>query len=157
VAAEPAIEETPSAASPLERRIEELRPYTGFNVTKDVQFLLGMGADIGPITAGSRVRLVPQVSVGIGEGPESFSVTSDFEYRFSPVSAGSRIELQPMVSAGPGLILRNKMELQLGMFLGTGVKIFDTYGMEKVNLFGGIQGVDFFDDTRIIVGLRRLR
>jgi hypothetical protein len=49
------------------------------------------------------------------------------------------------------------MELQLGMFLGTGLQLFKENGQAGAHLFGGIQGVGFFDDTRLIVGLRKVR
>ena len=28
---------------------------------------------------------------------------------------------------------------------------------QKLSLFGGVQGIDFFEDTRLVRGLRRLR
>lgn len=141
----------------MERRVEELRPYTGFNLTGDFQALIGIGVDIGPIKPGSRFRLVPQAALGFGQGPASLMVSADVEYRFPDVDAGRRLTLEPLVSIGPGLIKRDKMELQLGMFLGTGARFYESNGREKLHLFGGIQGVDFFDDTRFIIGMRRLR
>ena len=141
----------------MERRVEELRPYTGFNLTGDFQALIGLGVDIGPIKPGSRLRLVPQAALGFGQGPASFLVSADVEYRFPDVDAGRRVTFEPLVSIGPGLIKRDKMELQLGMFLGTGARLYESNGREKLHLFGGIQGVDFFDDTRFIIGMRRLR
>ena len=146
------------AAEPSEgttRRVEELRPYSGFNVTGDVQLLMGIG--IGPLRPGSSLKIVPQAALGFGQGPTSFLISADVEYRFPEVDAGTRLTFEPLVSIGPGLIKRDKMELQLGMFLGTGVQLFRTNGREGPHLFGGIQGIDFFDDTRIIIGMRRLR
>lgn len=148
------------AADPSEsmtRRVEELRPYSGFNVTGDVQVLMGLGIDIGPLRSGSRLNLVPQAALGFGQGPTSFLVTADVEYLLPEVDAGTRLTFEPLISIGPGLIKRDKMELQLGMFLGTGLQLFRRNGGKGAHLFGGIQGIDFFDDTRIIVGMRRVR
>lgn len=141
----------------ISRRVEELRPYSGFNVTNDVQVLMGIGFDIGPLKAGSQFSLVPQAALGFGQGPSSFLVAADVEYRLPEVGAGSRVTFEPLVSLGPGLIKRDKMELQLEMFLGTGAQIFKRNGAPGLHLFGGIQGIDFFDDTRLIIGLRRSR
>ena len=76
---------------------------------------------------------------------------------FPKWTRGSRLTFEPLISIGPGLIKRDKMELQLGMFLGTGLQLFKENGGAGAHLFGGIQGIDFFDDTRIIVGMRRFR
>ena len=145
----------PSEAMP--RRVEELRPYSGFNVTGDVQLLMGLGIGIGPLRSGSRLNLVPQAALGFGQGPTSFLVSADVEYRLPEVDAGSRLTFEPLISIGPGFIKRDKMELQLGMFLGTGLQLFRRNGSEGAHLFGGIQGIDFFDDTRIIIGMRMIR
>ncbi|MBT8395435.1 MAG: hypothetical protein KJN92_00655 [Gemmatimonadetes bacterium] len=141
----------------MERRVEELRPYGGFNLTNNFQFVVGMGLDIGSLKPGSKLHLVPQAAIGFGQGPSSFLISADVEYRFPTIDAGARAVFEPMVSVGPGLIKRDDMELQLGTFLGTGLRIFERNGAVRFNLFGGIQGIDFFDDTRFIVGLRRLR
>jgi hypothetical protein len=141
----------------MDRRVEEIRPYTGFNVTGDVQALMGIGLDIGPIRSGSQFSLVPQAALGIGQGPTSFLVSADVEYRLPEFSAGDRVTFEPLLSIGPGLIKRDRMELQLGMFLGTGMRLTKRNGAMGMHLFGGIQGIDFFDDTRIIIGMRRPR
>ncbi len=119
---------TTDTSESMSRRVEELRPYAGFNVTNDVQLVVGMGADIGPIKPGSRFRVVPQAALGFGQGPSSLLISADVEYRLPEVEAGRRVTFEPMVSVGPGIIKRDNLELQLGMFLGTGMRLFKRNG-----------------------------
>jgi hypothetical protein len=108
---------------PLGRWVDELRPTVGIHLTGDVQVLAGLGADIGPVRPGSRIRLVPQVLLGLGQGPTSFSATTDLEYQFPEVRAGRRVVFEPLAAAGPGIIKRDRMDLQLSLFLGSGIRL----------------------------------
>jgi hypothetical protein len=142
---------------PLGRWVDELRPMGGVHLTGDVQILAGIGADIGPIRPESRIKLVPQVLLGLGQGPVSFSVTTDLEYPFPEIRAGRRVVFEPLASVGPGVIKRDRMDLQLGAFLGTGLRLYERDGSRGLHLLVGLRGIDLFQDTRLILGLRSFR
>jgi len=158
-AGQPAVVMTDEDEESVSRESRELRPYSGVAVSGDTQILLGVASDIGPMWAGSALRLVPQIALGVGEGSPSVLVNASLEYRFNEFSAGDQLRFTPMLSAGPSLLNQDGLDVRLTTFVGTGIELM---GMgedddESLNLFTGFQGVDFFDEGRLLVGLRLLR
>lgn len=156
--ARPAVQASPDdAAPPVDRSIRETRFHTGFTTTGPTQFLVGGGADIGPLSGSwQSIHLVPSVAVGFGEGDTSFLAQLGLEYRTGTFRLGG-LGLQPMVGVGAGLFKAADFEAIVPTFLGA---TLDLAGDEPHNLDGlyiGLQGVDFMTGGRLLVGLRRIR
>jgi opacity protein-like surface antigen len=141
----------------VSRESRELRPYGGISFGGDTQLAMGVMADLGPMTVGSAFHIVPQVALGFGEGRPSYLANVSLEYRFLEFGVGEQIRLTPIVSTGPSIVKQDGTDLRLTTFLGTGVRLLGDGQDERLNLFTGFQGVDFFGDARWLVGLRLLR
>lgn len=141
----------------VSRESRELRPYSGIATGDDTQLLAGVATDIGPAWAGSAFNLVPQVAVGVGEGKPSILLNASLEYRFNEFAVGEKLRFTPMFSAGPTLLSQDGTNIRLSTFIGTGVALTEPSDEVGLNLFTGYQGVDFFGDGRLLVGIRLMR
>lgn len=153
----PVMAEVGESAPPIDRSIRETRFHTGFTTTGPTQVLLGVAADIGPVTSSWRsIHLVPSVAFGFGEGDTSLLAQLGLEWRAPQFGLGG-LGLQPMAALGAGFLNAGDFEAVVPTFAGAA---FDFAGDEAHRLDGlflGVQGVDFFTGGRFLVGLRRMR
>jgi len=129
------------------RRLEAIRPFTGFQVDSPTQLLLGARADLGLLSEVVPLRLLPEVSFGVGEGDPSLRVAMNtaFEWNF-----GGSHNVTPYGLAGVGISNRRFLTADLGY----GVK-FDVRGesASPLRVFVEHRGVSWFRDNQFLVGL----
>jgi hypothetical protein len=134
----------------------ELRGCTGLTVAEPSQLVLGLATNIGPMSPGSRVDLVPHFALGVGEGRPSYLLGLSLEYALPEFSAGGPLRLEPLVSLSPSIFRGEETRVRLGTFTGTGIRILES-GDQKFHLLAGYQGIDLFGQGRFISGVRILR
>lgn len=145
---------TPSAASGSDtRRIEEFRPHSGFSIDGTPQVLLGVAADIGPLRPGSDFRLLPSGAFGFGKGRPTTFLSLGLEYRLPVVLDEGGFAIRPFVGGGPTLFSRESFEAALSLEAG----VLGRLGAGGRDVFVAFQGVDFFQNGRLLVGVRRMR
>ncbi|HEY0931029.1 MAG TPA: hypothetical protein VGE27_13985 [Gemmatimonas sp.] len=134
-------------------RTSDLRPYAGLGVDDgDVQFVVGLRADLGPVSTNSGWHFVPELAVGFGEGNTSVLALANARYAFG--SIGGTNSLLPYVTLGAGVF----SPTVLGVNTAIGTSFALRSGSAKplfLNL--ELQGINMFNQTRILVGLSRSR
>ncbi len=135
--------------------------YTGLNVNKGAQFVLGGRVDLGPISEGTpRLALVPEFAIGIGNGTTTL-LAANAQYRFDPIAIRGFGDIAPYGQLGLGAYvgtLDGDRQLRLMLNPGYGVEftldenVKNTVGTSQ--LFVEHQGLQFFKRNRFLVGLR---
>ena len=129
------------------RRLEAIRPFTGFQVDSPTQLLLGARADLGLLSEVVPLRLLPEVAFGLGEDNPSLRVAMNtaFEWNF-----GGTYNVTPYGLAGVAISNRRFLTADLGY----GVK-FDVRGdsASPLRVFVEHRGVSWFRDNQFLVGL----
>ena len=129
------------------RRLEAIRPFTGFQVDSPTQLLLGARADLGLLSEMVPLRLLPEVAFGVGEDDPSLRVAMNtaFEWNF-----GGTYNVTPYGLAGVAISNRRFLTADLGY----GVK-FDVRGesASPLRVFVEHRGVSWFRDNQFLVGL----
>lgn len=135
------------------RRIHEVRPHAGLSVDPSAQIVAGVAADIGPLKPESPLRLVPAVTLGLGEGSPTTLLTLPLEYRAPLVLDEDRFAIQPFFAGGPSLFKQESFEAAITLQAG----LLGRTGRNGLDVFAAFQGVDFFQNGRLLLGLRRTR
>jgi hypothetical protein len=140
-------------------QLREWRVYTGGNVDRPRQFLLGGRLDLGPLDARNpQLRVVPELAVGGGQAGMSVLLAGNLQYDFIPFEVGGA-PLQPYVYGGLGLLALSdpnpgRAEREAVLNLGYGVN-FPVPGRNGgPRLFLEHQAIDLFDLNRLILGIR---
>ncbi|HRX52707.1 MAG TPA: hypothetical protein P5571_15160 [Candidatus Krumholzibacteria bacterium] len=135
------------------RRFHGFDTFTGMALDDPKQFILGGRLDLGPVSRGSRIRFVPELSLGFGGGATSYMTTGNFTYQLG--SAERSGSWAPFMSVGVGILGfsdevygRTKREGVLNFSYGATVNTGDAV------LFLEHQGIDLFDVNRLLLGLR---
>lgn len=140
---------------PIDRSLRETRFFTGFATTGPSQILLGLATDIGPVTRKwSFISLVPSIALGFGDSRPTYLAALSAEYRFGSLPVGS-VGVAPMVSIGAGLFRGRDFEAVVPTFLGATLEIDEGRLAAFDRVFLGLQGVDFLNGGRFLVGIRR--
>lgn len=137
--------------------------YTGMNVNRGTQFVLGGRLDLGPINPTlPRLAIVPEFAIGLGNGTTTL-VGANAQYRFDPVVVGGFGDVGFYGQLGVGAYvgtLDGDRQLRLMLNPGYGVEFTlddqftRTVGTSR--LFVEHQGLQFFKRNRFLVGLRWL-
>jgi hypothetical protein len=140
-------------------RLREWRAYTGGNLDRPRQFLVGGRLDLGPLDPRNpSIRVVPELAVGGGQGGASVLLAGNVQLDLSTYQVGGA-PLQPYVYGGLGLLVLTdpnpgRAEREAVLNLGYGVN-FPVPGRDGgPRLFLEHQGIDLFDLNRLIVGMR---
>lgn len=141
------------ASASTARRVHEVRPHGGLSIDPSAQVVAGVAADIGPLKPDSPIRIVPAVAVGLGEGSPTTLLTLGLEYRAPLVIDERRFAIQPYVGGGPSLFKQESFEAAFSLQAG----LLGRVGPTGPDVFVAFQGVDFFQNGRVLLGLRRLR
>lgn len=147
----------PSAmeSAPIDRSLRETRFFTGFATTGPSQILLGLATDIGPVTRKwDFLSLVPSIAIGFGDSRPTYLAALSAEYRFGGLPLGS-MSVAPMVSVGAGVFRGRSFEAVVPTFVGASLEVDGGALRAFDNVFFGLQGVDFMNGGRFLVGLRR--
>ncbi|WP_420127721.1 hypothetical protein [Longimicrobium sp.] len=143
----------------FEPRLREWRVYTGGNVDRPRQFLLGGRLDLGPLDPRNpQLRVVPELAVGGGQAGMSVLLAGNLQYDFIPLQVRG-VPLQPYGYGGLGLLVlsdpnpgRAKREAVLNLGYGVNFPVPGRDGGPR--LFLEHQAIDLFDLNRLILGIR---
>jgi hypothetical protein len=145
----------PTTAVPIDRSLRETRFFTGFATTGPSQILLGLATDIGPVTRRwDFVSLVPSIAIGFGDSRPTYLAALSAEYRFGALPLGD-VDVAPMLSIGAGLFRGRNFEAVVPTFVGASLEIDEGRLRAFDRVFFGLQGVDFMNGGRFLVGIRR--
>ncbi len=122
--------------------VQRIAPQVGATLNDPNQLLLGVKTDIGSAFGGP-IRVVPELTFGVTD-PFTWSLNGHLEY---PIPVRVR-GVRPWLGAGLGVVQRGRLELLFPNVLA-GV----TYPVSRYRLFGTLEGLDLFDDTRLMVGV----
>ena len=140
-------------------RLREWRAYTGGNLDRPRQFVLGGRVDLGPLNANNpALRVMPELAVGGGQGGLSVLLAGNLQLDLSSFELGGA-PLQPYVYGGLGLLVLTdpnpgRAEREAVLNLGYGVNFPVPGRSGGPRLFLEHQGIDFFDLNRLLVGIR---
>ena len=136
---EPPATQIVTAEDPL---IEELMPYAGASFADDNQLVLGVRGDMGDLYE-SGLHLVPELAFGV---TGDFSVTANLHVEWP---TPFRIEeAQPFLGFGAGILSDGGTE-----FLFPSIEVGATYPVRDWDIFAMVQGPDFFESTRVVLGV----
>jgi hypothetical protein len=140
-------------------QLREWRAYTGGNLDRPRQFVLGGRLDLGPLDPRNpQLRVVPELAIGGGQAGMSVLLAGNLQYDFSPFEF-SDTPLQPYAYAGLGLFVLTdpnpgRAEREAVVNLGYGVN-FPVPGRDGgPRLFLEHQAIDLFDLNRLLIGIR---
>jgi hypothetical protein len=157
---DPVIEEDVDIEETVQQAVDEFalsqfRPYVGFGINDPTQAIFGVNADLGPVTEGSNWNLVPEIALGIGEGPTSFMAVANLEYQVPWVFRQENFRFDPMIGVGGGLLNHDDLEAVLNVFYGGVLHLTGggTQPGDGLSLYLAHQGVDIFSNNRILAGL----
>lgn len=122
--------------------IRGVSPYAGASLHEPEQLLLGVQTDIGSAFGGA-TRIVPELTFGISDD-FTWNVNAHIEWPV-PFRLG---EARPYVGGGLGILRNGGTE-----FLLPNIVAGLTYPLGDLQAFGTLQGLDFFDYTRVVFGL----
>ncbi|HEX2210200.1 MAG TPA: hypothetical protein VHG93_21165 [Longimicrobium sp.] len=139
--------------------LREWRMYTGGNVDRPRQFLLGGRLDLGPLDPRNpALRVVPELALGGGQAGLSVLVAGNVQFDFASFRVGGA-PLQPYGYGGLGFLILTdpnpgRAEREAVLNFGYGVN-FPVPGRDGgPRLFLEHQGIDLFDLNRLIIGMR---
>lgn len=140
-------------------RLREWRVYTGGNLDRPRQVLLGGRLDLGPLDLRNpQLRVVPELAIGGGQAGMSVLLAGNLQYDFIPFEIRGA-PLQPYAYGGLGLLVLSdpnpgRAEREAVLNLGYGVN-FPVPGRDGgPRLFLEHQAIDLFDLNRLILGIR---
>lgn len=122
--------------------IRGVSPYAGASLHEPEQLLLGVQTDIGSAFGGA-TRIVPELTLGVTDD-FTWNVNAHVEWPV-PFRLG---EAQPYVGGGLGILRNGGTE-----FLLPNIVAGVTYPLGNLQAFGTLQGLDFFDYTRVVFGV----
>ncbi len=157
---EPIIDELRPGQNRLDPSLEfptrELRPYTGVQLGANAQWVYGVATDWGPSGRFPSFNVVPEASLGLGQGKPTWMVAVNLQYRLrGKVFERDTYWISPVASFGPGLLDQDGTELVLNASYGVNVQLqrIRSGGGDPLNLYVAHQGLDLFESNRLILGL----
>lgn len=134
-------------------RVSDLRPYVGVGFNDgDTQVVFGARADLGPITPSSGFHFMPELAVGFGGDGTSVLAFANVQYAFG--SVGGTSAFRPYATLGAGVF--SPTVLGLNTAIGSSYVTRRTSGTPLVlNL--ELQGINLFNETRVLFGVSRNR
>jgi multidrug efflux pump subunit AcrA (membrane-fusion protein) len=133
-------------------RLHALIPFTGVQVSSPTQFLLGVRGDLGRIRGPIPLTLLPEFSLGLGEGETTVRVTALGRIGWN---MGLGRNLTPYGQAG--VSVTNRRFLSIDPAWGVTFDAFTTSARGPFNLFLEHRGVAFFKEHQLLVGVSLLR
>ena len=133
----------------------ELRPYTAIQFSRHWQWVAGFAWDRGPSDILDGFNIVPEVTLGFGQGKPTWMAASNFQYRFPWVFERDSFWISPITSFGLGLLNQDGIGLVLNASYGIHMQLRRDRGdgIPPVNLYVAHQGVGLFGRDRLIFGL----
>ena len=128
---------------------QHTRLYTGVNINDPTQVVLGGRVNLGPLSPGSPVDVVPEIAFGFGSGDRSILVAGNLQYDFGPLSARSAI--MPYVIGGVGILSSQGTSPVVNFGYGASGVVGRT-STGPVRAFIEHQGLALYNRHRILVG-----
>lgn len=146
-----------TATTRFQPRLRGMRPYAGGNLDRPRQFIGGLRLDLGPFDAARpQVRLIPEASLGVGQGGTSVMLTANVAYEATPLSIRGT-SVQPYGYGGAGFLFFGRAQArrpQREAVVNLGYGIFIPIPNHSAELFVEHQGIDLFDLNRVLFGVR---
>ncbi len=130
----------------------DLRPFAGFGGGNDLQGVLSLRADLGPLSPGSGFRFAPELALGFGGGSTSVLALANVQYPFG--SIGGNAAIRPYVTLGGGVFSPSVLAVN------TAVGASFALGSQRTSplyTFVELQGLNLFDYTRLMIGVSSRR
>jgi hypothetical protein len=134
-------------------RLHALIPFTGVQVSSPTQFLLGVRGDLGRIRGPIPLTLLPEISLGLGEGETTVRVAALGRIGWN---MGLGHNLTPYVQAGVSVTNRRFLSI-IDPAWGVTFDAFASSARGPFNLFLEHRGVAFFRENQLLVGVSLLR
>lgn len=136
--------------TPVERvRSRPARVYASYAADPD-QLVLGATSDYRTLDGAPNLHLMPEFAVGFGEADPSFLFAGNLEYR-PVVLQQDTWALEPFAGGGAGLLLGNDTQAVVNLMYGTELDLEDALSGSR--FFVAHQGIDFFNQNRLLLGL----
>ncbi|MCA9739677.1 MAG: hypothetical protein KC645_18770, partial [Gemmatimonadetes bacterium] len=136
--------------TPVERvRNRPARVYASYAADPD-QLVLGATSDYRTLDGAPNLHLMPEFAVGFGEADPSFLFAGNLEYR-PVVLQQDTWALEPFAGGGAGLLLGNDTQAVVNLMYGTELDLEDALSGSR--FFVAHQGIDFFNQNRLLLGL----
>lgn len=133
----------------LTTRPSNITPFLGVSTGDGTQFVVSGRIDLGPWSPGSRLDLVPELSLAVGDGRTTIMGMANARYA---INAGGSV--RPYVMVGGGL--SNDKLFVLGTSVGLSANL-RAAAQKPLYGFAEIQGINGFYTTRFLIGLSTRR
>ncbi|TVP75680.1 MAG: hypothetical protein EA352_07565 [Gemmatimonadales bacterium] len=127
--------------------LHAITPFTGLQSTP-TQLMMGVRADVGRLGGPFPIRLLPEVSVGLGEGDTEFRVAGMGRIGWN---AGLDRNVTPYGQLG--ISLTNQRILSVDAGYGVSFDAFKSSDRGPFNLFVEHRGVALFSENQFLVGI----
>lgn len=126
-------------------RPSDIIPFVGVHTGSSTQAVVSARLDLGPLSNGSRLDLVPEISVAIGGGRTTYMGMANARYTFPGIGG-----VRPYAMVGGGL--SNDKLLVFGTSVGASMNLRSA---DRSPLYGfaEVQGLNLFNQQRVMVGL----
>jgi len=149
----PERDNTPVFQRLQQTRASDLRPYIGLAFDDgDGQFVIGSRADLGPVRRNSGWHFMPELAVGIGGGDVSLLAFANAQYELAAL--GGMRSVRPYLTLGGGIY--SPTVLGLNTAVGSSFPVRST-SRSPLLVNVEVQGINLFNSTRLLVGVRRGR
>ncbi len=129
-------------------RLHALIPFAGVQVSSPTQFLLGIRGDLGRIRGPIPLTLLPEISLGLGEGKTTVRATVLGRLGWN-LNMGHNVT--PYAQAG--VSVTNRRFLSLDPAWGVTFDAFASSRRGPFNLFLEHRGVAFFKENQLLMGV----
>ncbi len=130
-------------------RTSDLRPYLGVGFgDDDTQLVVGLRANLGPISVNSGFEFIPELAIGLG-GSTSVLAMANIRYAMDGLAGDTRI--RPYVTLGGGIF--SPSVLAINTAVGSAFSIGQ--GTKPLLLTVELQGLNLFNSSRLLFGLSR--
>ena len=129
-------------------RLHALIPFAGLQVSSPAQFVVGIRGDLGRIRGPIPLSLLPEISLGVGEGETTLRATVLGRLGWN---LGLGRNVTPYGQAG--LSVTNRRFLSVDPAYGVTFDAFASSPRGPFNLFVEHRGVAFFKENQFLMGL----
>jgi len=129
-------------------RAESTEPYLGLQAHEDVQFVLGVRAGMGFIRPDLPLEVIPELAFGFGEGDMSLLLGLNGRYTFD---LGGERRYEPYLQVGAALT--NQRLLSINPAYGLKFDVASDDQGNPIRIFVEHQGIQLYDEHRILVGI----
>lgn len=131
-------------------RVHGFLPYLGFQLDDPTMFVLGGRVDMGPVTENSRIHWEPEFAWSSGSDVTTLLFAANLNLPIRKVE--DKGDWTPFVSLGGGLLRASNGDSETDLVINAAWGVEAKF--DKWRLFAEHQGIKFFDQNRLLVGIR---